>query len=356
MKGACCYRKSNSARLSNVKDGKVTLEYRLPYFMTTNHPKTISGPIITSSTEQRFDKEEQHLLFRFELPYQDGKFVAGEGIATIGAGRYNCDGTYSFYSEKAAPAGAQSSDPARWAARPVKVKVDPTKANWEEQVHTVWATNVNREVTYLPYIEGMGNKPLEWEAASQGFDITKMPKIDTAINCVGSRVSDTKWMGAGETVSYQPLKLNDKSQIGTLQGISLAHLQAFGPTGGKDDPKYDPNTVERCQPGVGDCIWKKLPDSLCPETDEEKKMWGCHVGDPMNEDKVATKCSMDKPTTALDPDMGATSEGQCCDPLAKNTNGLPACNAYRLLSDFVAAAAEITDAPSDKLQGNCEKP
>ena len=66
--------------------------------------------------------------------------------------------------------------------------------------------------------------------------------------------------------------------------------------------------------------------------------------------------TMEKPTGVLDPDMAApgttVSEGQCCDPLATG-GALPACNSYRLTSDFVAAAAEITDAPADKLQQDC---
>jgi hypothetical protein len=40
--------------------------------------------------------------------------------------------------------------------------------------------------------------------------------------------------------------------------------------------------------------------------------------------------------------MGVTTKGQCCDPLGMSTT-LPACNAYRLVQDFVAAAAEIDD-------------
>ena len=64
---------------------------------------------------------------------------------------------------------------------------------------------------------------------------------------------------------------------------------------------------------------------------------------------------MEAPSGPLDPDKGATSEGQCCDPLAKGTNGLPACNAYRVDSDVAAAAVEITDEPAQQIQQNCIK-
>ncbi|HET6333591.1 MAG TPA: hypothetical protein VFG30_10280 [Polyangiales bacterium] len=355
MKGKCCYRTSNTSRLGNLTDGKVTLEYRISYFIPNNHPKTISGLLITSTSIDRFDKEEQHLLMRFIVPYADGNFVAGMGTAQIGAGRYNCDGTYSFYNTSAAANTPVWMDPSRWATSPVPITVDPTQTAWEKEFHTVWATNINRKVTNLPYITSMGAKPLEWEAASQGFDIIKMPPAKDSINCIGSRADQDRWQPDGQTVSYQRLDLNNKSAIQVLANISLAQLQAFGSNiaATKDDPKYDPLKAARCKPGDAGCQWLKLPDSLCPVTDEEMSQWGCHVGDAMNEDKIVTKCTADKPTAALDPDKGATMEGQCCDPLATG-GALPACNAYRLVSDIVASAVDITDEPSSKVQGSCE--
>ena len=44
--------------------------------------------------------------------------------------------------------------------------------------------------------------------------------------------------------------------------------------------------------------------------------------------------------------------GQCCDPLGQSTT-LPACNAYRTVGKFVAAAAEITDEPRNSLPPVC---
>ena len=42
------------------------------------------------------------------------------------------------------------------------------------------------------------------------------------------RADMSTWMKGGETVSYQRLDLNNKSQINVLSNISLAQLQAFG--------------------------------------------------------------------------------------------------------------------------------
>ena len=353
MKGACCYRTSNTSRL-NASADTATLEYRVSYFVTNNHPKSITNPIIANSTIQGSEKEEQHLLFRFVLPRKDGKFVAGEGSATIGPGRYNCDGTYSFYSDTAATASAGLTDKARWSATPVKILFDPTKSAWQEQSHTVWATNVNRRPSYLPYVLSSGDKGLQWEAASQGFNFLEMPPLDGAINCIGERPDDHSWRPGGKTISYERLDLNSTSAITALGNISLSHLLAFGATGMKGDPTYDVLKASRCVPGSSGCQWQKLPESLCPVGDEMNN-WGCHVGDANNEDNVPVNCTEEAPSGVLDPDLGATTEGQCCDPLAQNTRGLPACNAYRLVADIVAGAVEITDAPADSLQPNCEK-
>jgi hypothetical protein len=114
---------------------------------------------------------------------------------------------------------------------------------------------------------------------------------------------------------------------------------------------------QRCMPGTDGCLWKKLPDSLCPGDEAERALFGCHLGAEGNPNAEAgypatLDCTQDAPTTALDPDMGATSTGQCCDPLGQSST-LPACNAYRTTGTFVAAAAEITDDPRNSLPDVC---
>jgi hypothetical protein len=50
---------------------------------------------------------------------------------------------------------------------------------------------------------------------------------------------------------------------------------------------------------------------------------------------------------------GLSFEGQCCDPLGAGTNGLPACNAFRMVYEYAASAAEIADERSDELPPVC---
>jgi hypothetical protein len=107
------------------------------------------------------------------------------------------------------------------------------------------------------------------------------------------------------------------------------------------------------------CPWLKLPDSLCPAKAEDQAIYGCHLGAKGNINMemgypadADLKCTDTAPTSVLDPDAGATTLGQCCDPLGMSTT-LPACNAHRLINEFTAAAATITTTPTDTLQKNC---
>jgi hypothetical protein len=102
----------------------------------------------------------------------------------------------------------------------------------------------------------------------------------------------------------------------------------------------------------------KLPDSLCPSNDDEREIYGCHLGaegNPNEEEGYpeTLNCTAEEPTEPLDPDNGATSDGQCCDPLGESTT-LPACNAYRTVQLFVAAAAEITTDPRNSVPEPCQ--
>jgi hypothetical protein len=92
----------------------------------------------------------------------------------------------------------------------------------------------------------------------------------------------------------------------------------------------------------------KLPDSLCPETEEERTLFGCHLGaegNPNEEEGYPSDltCTLDAPSEVLDPDYApSVSKGQCCDPMGTVESGLPACNAFRVVYEYAAGAVEIT--------------
>lgn len=348
QKGECCYRTSNKARIDESA-AKRTYEYRLNYFLLINQQKAIDPAVLGPTTIDRFDNEEQSILFRFEIPQEDGKVVAKKANVTIGAGRYNCDGTYSFYDDMAAPADRANGDKSRWYVPPFMADVHPDKTDASRVKPSFKdALAAKNRVSYLPYLGGAPDYALDWEGASQGFDIIEMPTGDANIDCVGSRKASGKWSPGGKTISYGPIKENNKEKIAAL-GVTFCQLMAFGSTANAPDCEATP----RCMPGSGDCKWQRLPDSLCPTTDDDKKKWGCHLGYDGNPDNGAVKmnCSKDAPSE-IDPDNG-TVEGQCCDPLGKSDSGLPACNSWLQITEFVAAAVEITDKPADALQQSC---
>lgn len=364
-KGKCCYRTANSTRVKAQGDGALdVLEYRVNYSQTVNHPMSLGVSYVAALTKTVAEAEQQSQLFRFWGPRGGGAAVSGPGKVQVGYGRYNCGkGTYSFFSNKAAPVRTDAprvSDPARWQSHPMPTVIDVTKTAPEEAAqhdHVVWATNVNRDFSYTPYIS-MTTYKLDMELLTQGFEIEKLPSDDATMDCAGEIKSDhTGWTAAGLFRTYVNAEVNDHDGIDSLNNQTMCQLLGFGVVTGTTDPAYQCATTVRCTPGTKtgtkNCTWVKLPESLCPETAAEKAMWGCHVGDENNPDKEKTNCTADKVTTTLDPDKGAKTEGQCCDPLGKKTGGLPTCNAFLLRNEFVAAAAEITDEEADGPQENC---
>lgn len=361
----CCHRTSNNAKIAKLgPDDKATIEYRLNYVDIYNQPDSAGLPDLQRSAGQRAEvcSGEQCLLWRFTAPRKGGQLVAGDAEVEIGIGAYNCDGSYSFYGPTAAPDRTKDvgeSAPGRWQAVKVPAKFDPSK-NGVDRFTIPWATNKNREIARSIFLFPMDNS-IDWELASSGFTITSIDWSGDALDCIGSRNGFVGWNTVMGFESYSPIAGNDRDISNQINQTYCA-LLGFGllPEGKKNK---DCSKTERCVPdggtfGDGHCDWVKLPDSLCPTTDTERANWGCHLGAEGNINKEAgypaqLNCTPTPATTPQNPDMGVKTVGQCCDPLAKSTS-LPACNAYRTLGKFVAAAAEITDQPRNSLPPVCE--
>ena len=358
-RGECCRRSSNIAKEEALgPDDPLTLEYRVNYSVTANHPTTIGVEFLANSTTTRYENEQQSTMWRFTVPRQGGMQVSGPGMAQIGVGRYNCgEGTYSYYTDSAAPVrqgvpGAE--DQTRWVAETVPTMVDVNEPG-AGRIKIAFADNANRGLTWTPFLDNAGTM-LDWELVHQGFTIEEMDITGAGRDCIGTRSGD-QWEHGGIFVIYTPMAEND-SQIITLIQQTYCSLVAFGilPEGMKERSCVQST---RCVPdggmyNDGGCDWEKLPDSLCPVTADEKAMWGCHLGDVNNVNQEPgypqVDCTMEAPTAVADPDTG--SPGQCCDPMGEDPN-LPACNAYRLIQEFVAAAAEITDDEKGEVQQDC---
>lgn len=367
-RGMCCHRSSNIVKEGMLgPDEPMELEYRVNYSVTANHPSTIGVPLLSMAGTTRYESEQQSTMWRFTVPRMGGQQVSGMGMAQIGVGRYNCDGTYSYYTNDAAPARAGvTDDVSRWVAEKFPVMVDATMAN-ADRIKISFADNSNRNLTFTPFLDST-TYALDWELIHQGFTITEMDITGPGRDCIGSRTG-AQWTAGGKFVIFTPMNENDSQKI-TLIQQSYCALVAFGilsETGTHNkqksclmEPRCVPDGPAPMGTAAGEdptCVWVKLPDSLCPETDAQKALYGCHLGDEANvnmetgyPDAATINCTQAEPTAAADPANG--SAGQCCDPMGESAT-LPPCNSYRLVQEFVAAAAEITDDEKNMLQPNC---
>lgn len=369
--GACCMRgEPNSERVKNAPDGTVDIGYRMNWNFTKNQPATLSVSFLRDSAQSRSQGEQQSMLLKFTLPVQDGKLVAGDGELSVGYGRYNCDGTYSFFGDvaplftSAESAFPNSDDTSRWSPTVVAFDFDP-EDDTTMGFPLVWDNQPNVK-SYTPFADSSSYE-FDWEIIAENTHFTKWGNFsdEATLDCVGSRMEDLDdWTPGGEYMSFG--RLDDNTQgdngINLLTDQNFANLVAFGtlknfePLGDRCEPGSDVAADSGLADEMGKCLWQKLPDSLCPDTEEERELFRCHLGAmPADGPGAATpgpKCSADAPTDRRD--ENADDEGQCCDPMGDPASGLPKCNAYRLVNEIVAASAVITDTNSTEFGEWCE--
>jgi hypothetical protein len=360
-KGACCQRSSNQAKIDQLcADDPMVLEYRVTSSVSVNHPKSTSLPILRMGAAERARTcaGDQCLLMRFVQPRAGGLPIAGAGKSTISIGRYNCDGTYSFYNDTVAPIRPAEgfTDPTRWNAVPVDTMVDPALSG-PARSKVPWATNTNRRITTSPFYQS-GTTVVDWELASSGLELLELDTSDAGRDCLG-QWTGAMWTMPGRHQTFAPLAENNKDVIDSVMQnfCQLLSFSVLDP----EDRDTDCLATPRCMPDTEGCKYIKLPDSLCPVDDAQRGIFGCHLGALGNPNAelgypsdAEINCTPQAPTTPLDPDLNPNvSKGQCCDPLGAGTGGLPACNAFRLISEFAAVAVEITTEPSGETPPVC---
>jgi hypothetical protein len=358
-KGACCKRSSNSAEITMLGPNEAqVLEYRMTDSVVINQPRSLGlPPPLTTDPAPPAWGNRQSMLLRFEQPRSDGELTAGSGARVAGPGRYNCDGTYSFYSDQAAPSRMteRMTDPARWSARDATAEIDP-ELEGVERTRVAWAADPNREVTCVPFFLP-GTQALDYEVCTSGFELLAFDTSAAGEDCQGAW-SYEGWERPGRYQVFASLADNKRDIMDTY-GETFCQFLSFGVVM-PEDRDLDCLSEPRCAPGTDGCNWVALPDSLCPESDSERELFHCHLGaldNPNAEDGYPTSlnCSMTAPSTPLDPDVDpSVSKGQCCDPLGASTDGLPACNAFRIEYAFAAAAVEITDERQDEPPPECD--
>jgi len=348
-KGACCHRASNAAKAAQLPcpDSPLTLEYRVSSAAPNNHPLSTGLGVLKMAAAERARScaGDQCLLWRFTDPRAGGVEVAGPGKSSSAIGRYNCDGTFSYYNDTVAPARPDQgfTNPARWNVVEATTMVDPAIAGVGRR-KVEWATHPHRFVTTSPFFLP-GTDTIDWEVATSGFEILEFDNSEAGRDCQGTW-NGSAWETPGRYQTFAPLKDNNADIIDVIsqnfcQLLSFSVLEV-------EDRGTDCLETPRCMPGTEGCKYIKLPDSLCPEDDAQRDLFRCHLGAQgnvnMETDYPADlNCTMEAPTAPLNPDVDPNvSKGQCCDPLGAGTNGLPACNAFRIINEFAAAAGEIT--------------
>jgi len=378
-RGPCCHRGLPNSQVFEDFDQReeageleadelVVSTSRINYSATINHPLTVGAAPLPDIAVTGKDAMEQQLLFQFASPRTGGEMISGTGWSEIGNAHYNCeDGTFSRYSDTSAPVTEgtdfyKADDASRNAVTRVPSETNMDIEDPDDRVTTNWAdiprgpsNTPNHDAAFAEYV---------WDndLITQGFSIISFSSEDENIDCHGVRDGDIWEPLEGDLYeSYIPMAENNNKTNGIvgLMESTLCTLFAFGLLSDPVDfETLDCEETARCEPGSGGCRWQKLPDSLCPVTDDEQAMWDCHIGDPAHApefDGDELRCNNDVPTEAYTIRGGPDDTGplgQCCDPMGESAE-LPPCNAWRTLSDVVASSAVIRDDLADNMFRSC---
>lgn len=334
MKGACCFRVSNADRAKAAWDAGelATIEFRQNALITSTQPATVGNPLIQASLAMTYESDWSNTLVRVEgIP----KTGSAEVTVTIGAGRSNCDGTYSFFGEGSAPDHEGRTDGDRWAAAVMT-------GTWD------WSTPEKLTVAPADRAPGVRWGPVAktdglfgYEQPSQDlyyeftFEGASGDDVDAeALNCVGGEFDTPAWNANLVQTTFFPISELENSSVDSLtltqNFCSFMGVGFMRPELCDEVPRVNPDGVTRPSncPTVptGDDIarcnvWSELPYGMC---DDEHCYNG---GDPV----VANR------------DCG-TADKPCCDPTGLSTE-MPACNAFAIRATAVLAGAEITDEP-----------
>lgn len=366
--GDCCKR-VDLAALNKGKDAADQVyEYRIMMNRVLSLPNTIGLSAIQDAMGTYYDQKASITLYRFKGDLSTQGEISGE----TGPGVYNCDGTYSFYGE-----GTASTAPSpTWSTNPDRFMPSVMKGTWypDEGRLDTDRKDLKKTTFGIPtYNYSEPGFPLAYESPAKGGALLKFPIAPEQPDCVGSR-SESGWTLEGINEAYFLLddlkKVTNIPRIGN-PGQSSCQLDAFYILAqGKE--KTTTCDMERCDINAdAACAWKELPDSLCPTNAAEEDTFPCHVGDKKKAAELKLTCDgkqytdfapkqwcetinkWPKPPCSDSSPTSFDDTPQCCDPLGKDAT-LPACNAWRMVFKFSAAAVEITDKPTTKLATNCQ--
>jgi len=310
-KGACCFRSSNAVHAREAWDntGTTTLEFRVNASRTTSQPNSLGNPLIQSSFASTLDQEWAVSLLRIE-----GLSTAQRGPVTVtfGPGRANCDGSFSFFGEGAAPNTENRTDPSRW--QPI---VSTGTWDWSARPMLSLDDGPTTGVHWFPVARDHGVFGYEQPQQDPVFDLALNGDsagaiADEDLNCVGGGLQGPgQWAPSLRQTTFYPVASLRATTINSLalqqnfcSFIALGFMAA-------DDCNSQPQSA-----------WVEQPTGLCDSD-------GCYVAsetDPENTCDGGTK--------------------PCCDPTGTDDLLAP-CNAFVIHNLTSLAAVEITTEPFD---------
>ncbi len=321
QKGACCFRTDSEIIRQGLEPGQTACKSLVGVGATIVTQKlTIGSEVIQQMQEDVRQAGGETLLIRIDgIPREQDANGPVDVQVTIGSGRQNCDGTFSFYGQGAAPEIEGRTDADRWKSYTLDATFDWNRDPYLEiddadrPVGVVWAPRWGAHT-------GDPVADLLYEQPVQDLDIT-IPNDawDEEMNCVGFLDKDRNWYGIPTTTAFVPMKEADQSVIG-LAAQTLCSIFANGVGTRADGSAF---TCEGPRVG-GDNLWYELPDSVC--TDER-----CWIGVKEHEDFEAERDCND-------------GDRHCCHPTGESSE-LEACNAYFVKIDAVWASVTAKDKP-----------
>lgn len=319
MKGACCFRASNYDRARAAWDAGelATIEFRQNALKTTTQPGSVGNALIQSSLVSTYAQDWSNTMVRIEgIPESNAVGEPATVTVTIGAGRSNCDGTYSFFGNNGAIDHEGRTEASRWQAAvmtgtwdwntPEKLHVAP-----EDRAPGVRWGPVAKDHGQYGYEQPSQDLFYEFEFdGSEGSDVTP-----EGMNCVGGELlSAGVWSSALKQRTFFPVaRLKEAFVDSSALQQNFCAFMALGYMAAEMGVPLSCDDVPQDE-------WIEKPYGMC---DDEH----CYIGDEAHPD---SDCN--------------TTDKPCCDPSGLDTE-LEPCNAFLIEATAVMAGAEIAEAP-----------
>lgn len=315
--GDCCNTVDVKLREASMAPGT---KYDLEFVFYINLPQSIpnvANPTIQTLLENGQKEGADIFLIRYkDVPRTEDMSGPVPVTVELGTGKLNCDGSYSFYGNGAAPEpvhGGPPNDPNRWAKKSIEMQYSGFNS---EDLATHPPEDLMASVTQLTWA------PRWWQTGINYEQPVKFLSFVQKVNpnnwsCFGSMDSGEKWSLDAQLTTFVPVAEAEQVTLQELGGQTQCGVFAKGPLQGNcDNPQSE---------------WPTKPNGYC------NAQHVCWVG--VAEDPEAAAF------------WGEFFEGEnncgsaahpCCDPTGTDA-ALQPCNAFYIRNASAIGAVEITD-------------